>query len=503
MINSEKILSFIQELAAPAAVNFQCDPGMAPDAYRFNFADGVLQVTGENPRGALYAVYDFLDGKRSGGDAPRFRIRGVNPCEALARHTPDQLRKFIDRIGRWKFNTIIIHTQYGYQEHRALLDEECSKRGIDQVHYTYYNLAFCDGIPTEYFARKADGSIKVEGSRLECYDRLCASNPTGLELYRQGVNSYLRQHPELDNILFATSDGQNYCECPACQKLGSVEQCSPFFDPFFDAAEGRNRHFISYHQRYHLPQDTSRLEKVENIMFDTHVRDRQYPLRDSAGAATVCPKLVEVDSRAKQSVNRYLTERLKEWRQIASGNLYVFENYMMQSIYGVPVNNHQIYFDDLKLFAELGLDGVIYEAFEPGIPGMLPLLDAVALALWHPEQDFPVDDSRGVNRPDYQEFYRLVRAYKADRNWPNYLAMMTHILSRPDYEEFDWRYIGFNAAWFVQQNLGPYPRTGEPLLDRFLSINKLWDFMEEVESPRETTEKVIRSLLAELKKAGF
>ncbi len=193
-------------------------------------------------------------------------------------------------------------------------------------------------------------------------------------------------------------------------------------------------------------------------------------------------------------MNRYLIDRLKEWREVASGKVYVFENYMMQSIYGVPTLDNHIYLQDLRLFAELGIDGVVYEAFEPGIQAMLPLLDAAAQALWHPERDYEIDQSNGVYRPDYQEFYRLAGEHKANRNWTTWAALLEHLLSRPDYEEFDFRYIGFNAAWFVQQRLGAW-RTGDEWTDRFLSINKLWDFMNEVERPRETTERIIRELL--------
>ena len=44
-----------------------------------------------------------------GKEKPEFSIRGLNPRESLNRHTKEQIIKLIDRMGRWRMNTIIIH----------------------------------------------------------------------------------------------------------------------------------------------------------------------------------------------------------------------------------------------------------------------------------------------------------------------------------------------------------------------------------------------------------
>jgi len=129
----------------------------AGDAYTFHVGvDRALHVKAGSARGVLYAVYDALAGKRSGDERPEFVIRGLNPCESLNRHTPEQLVRFMDRMGRWRMNTLIIHSNYGFRTHQALIEREAAKRGIELVHYTYSNLCFMDGIAPEHFAKDSE-----------------------------------------------------------------------------------------------------------------------------------------------------------------------------------------------------------------------------------------------------------------------------------------------------------------------------------------------------------
>ena len=166
-------------------------------AYRFTVAaDGGIDVESGAERGVLYAVYDVLAGKTRGDSSPAFSIRGLFPCGAEQRHTPEMLRRLIDRMGRWRMNTLGIITAHGYREHGPLIEEECAKRGIETVHYTYYQFAFCDGIPRRCFAVDRQGKPRPPGDRLETEDRLCASNPEAKAMFRQGVRRYLDAHPD-------------------------------------------------------------------------------------------------------------------------------------------------------------------------------------------------------------------------------------------------------------------------------------------------------------------
>jgi hypothetical protein len=61
----------------------------------------------------------------------QFQVRGFNPCESLLRHTPQQLTNFIRRMKNFNFNSIIIHSDYGYNRYKELIEQECSKANVE------------------------------------------------------------------------------------------------------------------------------------------------------------------------------------------------------------------------------------------------------------------------------------------------------------------------------------------------------------------------------------
>ena len=60
-----------------------------------------------------------------------FQVRGFNPCESLLRHTPEQLSAFIRRMKTYNFNSIIIHSDYGWKRYQKLIEEECRNAGVE------------------------------------------------------------------------------------------------------------------------------------------------------------------------------------------------------------------------------------------------------------------------------------------------------------------------------------------------------------------------------------
>lgn len=487
------VLGFVRQLVPGRTLHVRITHD-GTDAYRFSVAeDGTMDVTTGSERGVLYAAYDVLDGKTSGDESPAFSIRGIFPCDCTQRHTPAMMRKLIDRTGRWRMNVLAVITQYGFREHKDLITRECAKRGIKLVHYTYYNLAFCKGIPKKYFAVDEQGNPQPPFDHLECTDRLCASNPEGLDLYRQGVRRYLREHPEYQDLVFATADGWDYCMCPSCRKKNTAGQAMPFFDIFFDEAKGRRPQYLAYFQRYVLPKDLSRIKQVDAVMFDDHTRNPHVPLHDPELKAGRARWHEGVDPRAKNTTrNRYLYDRLAQWRNAYPGKLYLHENLMIQGSYGVPRFNTQVYLEDLRQFKKMGIDGVLYEAFEPGIRPILPTLDTVAKALWNPDRKYEVNDDA---YPELHEFYDLVHESHKRRDWKSCGNLMRYLLARPDRDQFDWLFIGYDSMW--RANRRQPLATDDPEVKEFLEKRKLWDFMEPLDRPRETTGRVIEKIVKE------
>ena len=491
------VLRFAHELAASRTIRAKIRHD-GSDAYRFSVSEnGAIDVESGSERGVLYAVYDVLDGKKSGDEAPAFSIRGLFPCDCTQRHTPAMMRKLIDRMGRWRMNTLPIITHIGFREHEDLILHECAKRGIDIVHYTYYQLAFCEGIPRKYFAVDNNGNPRPPYDWLETTDRLCASNPEGLKLYRQGVRRYFREHPDRRKLLFATPDGKDYCQCKACRKLvGPVGQMTPFFDIFMEESQGKGlwREYLVYYQRYRLPKDMSWVHKTDAIMFDTHTRNPRFPLHDPEMKAGEDLVHKYIDPRAKNSTrNRYLFDRLLEWRTAYSGKIYIHENMMIQGCYGVPKSNTRIYLEDLRQFEKAGIDGVVYEAFEPGIRPFLPMLDVLAKALWNPLAEYEICDDTCT---ELQEFFGLVHQYRRQQDWASCRNLIKYVLDRPDRDQFDWLYIGYNSMKTVYRRK-PLPNLTDEERE-FVTKRKLWDFMEGRPNAREVTGRLIEQITRKL-----
>ncbi len=72
----------------------------------------------------------------------------------------------------------------------------------------------------EVFARHPEYLGLVGGERKST--KLCIGNPAVRQLVIDDALAQLRKNPELDSISVDPSDGLNWCECEACQALGSV-----------------------------------------------------------------------------------------------------------------------------------------------------------------------------------------------------------------------------------------------------------------------------------------
>jgi hypothetical protein len=136
---------------------------------------------------------------------------------------------------------------------------------------------------------------------------------------------------------------------------------------------------------------------------------------------------------------------------------------MIQNLFALPWPNLPIYLDDLRSFRKESVDGVVYEAYEPGIGPFVPMLDTLAKAMWSPdlpyeptpfEQAF-LRDHEGPQWPGnrYWEscrdelplegIYPLVSDFRDKICRATVAALLGHVLSRVDRIELDWLYIGY------------------------------------------------------------
>lgn len=519
---NEAILSFAREEAADLPVELSVTPRPG-DGYVVARENGRIAIVGNNARSCLYGVYHVKQGGAPGTFMPAFAVRGINPCESLACHTDAELRELIDSVGKWRMNTLVVHTAYGWRRHRDLIRRECLKRGIDVVFYIYTTLEFMPRrMPSSWLARGRDGRPLTRG--LECESRICTAEPEALDAFAEGAREFMRTwSADATGLLATTGDGYGHCRCPRCRDVSPVEQWQPLLRRFVEAAEevvpDKKRETLLYVQRYKLPERLDVHRRLDRLMFDTHLRVRWRPLNDLDQVhAPHFEHEVDIDAR-NRPINEYLLARLAEWRRKAGAGLYVFENLQMHGCMSCPQPNTGALLEDLRCYRDMSLSGVVYELLN-GRHAYNQQVDTLAAGLWDPgvrHERSPVEDWCVRHAPHGPQFF--LKRY--DFPWEQYrdcfeepvrqhMANLRDFFDRPTAAslrtavEFVYAHPRHFARHSCAKRLfasfqgwsGVCGVTADET--RFLQANKLWDFMEPLADPIAETDQIIQRLASRL-----
>lgn len=456
-----------------------------------------------------------------------FEIRGFNLCESILRHTPQQLTRFIRRMKELDANTLIVHSDYGWNKRKELIVRECKAANVEIILMSFGPRTMLRLVPwkTDYLAKDENGVSYCQ--QPECESWLCVSDPEALEAFEEGVKKYLAELPAgIRHFHLRAPDGHDICRCSGCRKLNKQEQWAIPLSIFTRLARQLRPDLELesdlYIGRYRPPQKKEIFTGLDRIMYDTFYRHPFFPLgstRDSANAA--CLPYADPDPDAP-TPNSFHARRLEEWSKLAPGKIYIHENLMLQSFLGVFQHNTGIQLQDQQFYRDLGLRGVCYEAFEPGFanfePGIRTLmaglkdpdlcrryrpdalesaLQASGMNLFCSDMDFPLE--KYLTDPFE---LRLVQYYR--QSWHDFTPewfreFLEFCLDDPD------RCDPLMAAWRIAKsgivrNLIRFEDPGETAL-QLLSRRKLWDFMEDLEcsDPRAVTLDAVYDLLRTVK----
>ena len=436
-----------------------------------------------------------------------FKIRGFNLCESILRHSPEQLRSFIRRMKELRMNTIIIHYDYGWKRYKDIILEETQKAGVEITLMTFGPrtfFSFTDWKP-EWFAKREDGVPFT--NELECETQPCRFQPEGLEAFAFGAKQWLKSLPtQIKHVHMRAADGFNFCRCEKCCKLPEHERWQPFVEAFVDSVlEVRpDLEFETdvYVKRYNLPENTSKHKQMHRIMYDTFFRHPHTPLGiRSSNRKSVYYAAAENNPDA-DSPNQYHSNRLREWVATIPGRVYIHENAMGQSLQGVFQHNTGVMLKDLKLYQQLGIQGVCYEAYEPGFSGFEKHFEILADAMLDMERANnyqPTELERTLYRKQPMECFCddikfPLKRYLDDvttlkhvdyfrRGWvaPEPQSYRAYVNFAFEHEKrFDPLFVGyFNAKWGQHKKALDFSRASEEA-QYMLGHTKLWDFMEKI-----------------------
>ncbi|MBQ9772428.1 MAG: hypothetical protein IJW23_11455 [Lentisphaeria bacterium] len=436
-----------------------------------------------------------------------FAIRGFNPCESLLRHTPEQLRRFLRRMKTLNMNSIIIHYDYGWQRYKELIMEECAAANINIILMTFGPRTFLSysNWKKEWFAKNPEG--KPYCDRLECESYPCRYEQEALEAYAYGAREWLKSlPPQIKHVHMRAADGIMFCQCEKCRLLTDHEKWQPFVDIFAEAVmEVRPDLAFEtdiYVKRYHIPGNQVPFRNMKNIMYDTFYRTTNFPLGygNYESPALEWAKTVYDTDTTSRTPNEYHLARLKEWTSTFPGKVYIHENSMAQSLHGVFTHCTSTNLADLETYRKIGVQGVCYEAYEPGYVNFAEMFEVLARALngekveWQrtPMEDFcrdrqlsytwkeatEEDIDRMIADPVKRQHAKLERAF-----W-NTLSLK----NAKEYMKFAFDHEDTLDPIFISSSLiqaGPrtkayfYPDM-TPMEKDFLTRRKLWDFMEDI-----------------------
>lgn len=460
-----------------------------------------------------------------------FKIRGFNPCESLLRHTPQQLRTFIRRMKTLNLNTLIVHYDYGWKRYHELIMEECEKAGVEIILMTFGPRTFLSysDWKTDWFAKDLDGTPYTD--RLECETYPCAQEKEALEAYAYGARQWLLSLPkQIRHVHMRAADGLMFCQCPKCRDLPDHEKWQPFVDIFAEAVQDvrPDLKFETdvYVKRYNIPKHSDSFKKMDTIMYDTFYRHTAFPIgstEDTINHEAVYCAATEKDPDA-ETPNAYHLNRLTQWCQKFPGKVYIHENAMAQSLYGNFQYATGTYLKDLQLYRKLGVQGVCYEAYEPGYAGFSKMFEILARAMNGEEieyeeselekkirekpmwifcvdPDFPLEEY--VKDPVYLKHAQFIR-----QAWENLTADMYREFVNFTFEHedlFDPLFIGYNVARSGMLSGALQFHDLSPEADDMLHRRKLWDFMEDIpldQDPREVCRKLIFELAEKAENGG-
>ena len=443
-----------------------------------------------------------------------FAVRGFNLCESILRHSPEQLRTFIRRMKNLRMNTLIVHYDYGWKRYHELIMEECAAAGVEITLMTFGPRTFFAYTPwkKQWFAKNQDGIPFSD--KLECETFPCRFEAEALAAYHYGAERWLKSLPlQIKRVHMRASDGLMFCQCEKCRPLLDHEKWQPFIEIFMEAVANVRSDLAFetdvYVRRYNIPENQAPFQSMSRIMYDTFYRHPFYPIgseKDVINRENLLLGAATEKNPDAPTPNSYHLNRLKEWTTAFPGKTYIHENAMGQSLFGTFQHNTGVLLKDQRLYRKLNVQGICYEAYEPGYSGFEDMFKTLSTAMIDPnavdyepsaletcltqsrmrlfcdEPDFPLE--KYISDPFQLRQASLYREFQCALSPVLFRKYLDFAFEFP--ERLDPLMIGFGIAKaglvfrkIRFENLSPEAKD-------CISRRKLWDFMEDIpltESP--------------------
>jgi len=397
-----------------AALNAELDvPALTPEEYAILPRDNQIFVIGADARGVVYGTYALLECFGCRWLAPAFDFYGgaheLIPKRQFASlsldgdiiespvlkyrklyveeghsHNVENLKQLVEWMPKRRFNTLVIPIDYQgrgrvrWDHWRQALTPELKRRGITievggHGYPNFLNATMENGTlfkrRPEWFGLNEQGERDPDPRRV-----FCTSNREAVDYLLNNVVAYLQAHPEIDVFDFWPPDGARWCECPACEALGTpsdrharlVSKTAAVLKERFPALR---LECIAY-ATFRTPPSEGLLSKEVLVDFCPIAQCFEYAIYD-----------------ASSPTNRAYAEDLKQWAQVFPGEVCIYSYYRKYAWDSLPILLPHYMQDDLRFYHALGLRGISSYA-EPGDWSTYELNHYILGGLaWNPEAD--------------------------------------------------------------------------------------------------------------------
>ena len=383
--------------AALAALLPSFDPkSVAYDGIVLKTVGHDLILAGHPQRGALYAVYTYLEdvvGVRWWTSAETFTPHTPTlPLPALDVRYAPQLRfresYYLDSFNsrfktRLKGNASsrtrymlapmeMIPEAYG-GNHRLIFF-----KGRNSAYHSFYELL----PPPVYFDKHPDWYSEIKGKRTHKEAQLCLTNEGMREELTKNALALLREDPGADMIQISQNDSAGRCTCAACLQVekeeGGIGTASGPMLRFVnrvaeDIEKEFPRVFVETFAYQYTRKAPAQVKPRNNVLIRL--------------CSIECSFLQPLDSNT--SVNRAFANDVEAWSKIAGNNLFGWDYVTDFSSYMLPHPNLRVLAPNIRFFIKNGATGLFEQGDALCAAGDFVRLRhwVISHLLWNPQLD--------------------------------------------------------------------------------------------------------------------
>ncbi len=326
---------------------------LGDDGVVIKTVDKKIVLSGAEQRGAIYAVYTFLE-EYFGCRWFTHDLTVVPEAEKLlvpAEIDYTYVPTIIFRENDW----ISPNLSNEYKAANKLNDNvygvisENYGSGISYAGSFAHTMAYL--VDTNLFETKPELFAYGARSLKRTTNQLCLTNPETLELTIKGVRSWLEKNPGAKIISVTQNDNQDYCICPDCSKIDREE----------GSQAGTMLRFVN------AIADNIK-EDYPDVMVDTFAYQyTRKPPKITVPHDNVIVRLCSIECKFSTPLNSgtckentEFEEDIKKWSEICN-NLFVWDYTTNYRSYLTPFANFDVLQENMQFFAENNVIGLYEE----------------------------------------------------------------------------------------------------------------------------------------------